>query len=204
MIGIDPQVTTAGQLGLIPGPVDLLVAQTIRLAPARLELLLHGQRHLQGVRRDRFHQQVPHRLVERAARNALTDRLAAGDARALADIGGPEGPVPQMYRTVIRSPQKPHTTRPWSKAGPARAGLRRGIHGDHVGPAGRQASQRAGGIVKIHPVLTPRLPAIDQPKRLAGQRIERMGDPKASDRIVWTMCSRLLWPTGSWSGSSAR
>ena len=96
VLGIDPQVPTAGQLSLIPGTVDLLVTQTIRLVPAYLELLLHGQRHLQGERGDPLHQQAPHRLVERPARNALTDRLAAGDARALAHIGGPEGPVPQM------------------------------------------------------------------------------------------------------------
>jgi len=30
-----------------------------------------------------------------------------------------------------------------------------------------------------------------------------VGNPKASDRIVWNVCSRLLWPIPSSSGSSA-
>jgi hypothetical protein len=68
----------------------------------------------------------------------------------------------------------------------------KGILRGDVRPAGRKVSQRAGRIVKAHTVLTPGLPAVEQPKRLATQGVKRMGDPKASDWIVWNVCSRLL------------
>ena len=58
--------------------------------------------------------------------------------------------------------------------------------------AGRQPSQRAGGIVEVHTVLTPGLPEVHQPKRLAAQRVEWMSDPQTSVRTVWSVCSRLL------------
>jgi hypothetical protein len=68
--------------------------QPVGLLEPRLELMLHGQRHLQREWGHRVDQHAPNRFIEAAAGHVLTDRFGAGDPAPLTHIGGPEGAVP--------------------------------------------------------------------------------------------------------------
>src|SRR5437764_8647202 len=64
----------------------MLAPHAVHLMGARLELVLHGQRHLQRQRADGLHQQLTDGTVERATNNALADWSRMLDALALAGV----------------------------------------------------------------------------------------------------------------------
>jgi len=80
--GVHLHVAPLGQVHLVARPLHLTQAQRVGFFDALANLLVHGEGHVQGHRRDRFQQQRADRLIDRLAWNALT--LGHGDALALA------------------------------------------------------------------------------------------------------------------------
>jgi len=60
-----------------------------------------------------------------------------------------------------------------------------------VGPRDWNRSEFAALVVKVDPIFTPVMTEGDELKLLAAKRVERMGDPKTSARIVRSRCIRL-------------
>ena len=81
------QVSAAREIRLVARALDRPAMEPVGFFEAGLQLLLHGQRDLQGERRDGVDQQLPDRLIQTAARDALTDRFRVRDASTLTDIG---------------------------------------------------------------------------------------------------------------------
>lgn len=52
VVGVDGEVAAAGQLGPVPGALDVAAAQGVGLVGSCFELGLDGERDFQGQRRD--------------------------------------------------------------------------------------------------------------------------------------------------------
>jgi hypothetical protein len=63
------------------------------------------------------------------------------------------------------------------------------IHRDYVSPAGRKPGQLLMFVVKVNPILTPRVLVRNQFELAAVPGVERVGDPKSSVRTVALRCS---------------
>jgi hypothetical protein len=72
---------------------------------------------------------------------------------------------------------------------PARRDHRERVRPRHVRPPGRQREQLPVLVVQVDPVLTPVLAVGDELEVLAGQRVERVGNPDAAVPITRIGCS---------------
>jgi hypothetical protein len=71
IVGIAAHIPAACQVGLVARLFNRLTAQAVAFLGATLQFLLHGQRHLQGDRGHRLHQQAANGRVEFAPDDLL-------------------------------------------------------------------------------------------------------------------------------------
>jgi hypothetical protein len=92
--------------------------QPVGLVEPRLELLLDRQGDLQGQWRDGLEQHAPDRVIETAARNALTNRFGLRDPSTLTDVRGPCGPLAAVIAHRHPIPTDPAHREPLQERGP--------------------------------------------------------------------------------------
>ena len=78
----------AGRVGLVLGAFDLPVAEAIRLVDASLDLVVNGEREIDGLGLHRVDKEASDGAVDRLAEDALAHRLRVGAASAHAYVGG--------------------------------------------------------------------------------------------------------------------
>jgi len=94
IVGIDAQKPALGQVGLVARPLYLLLAQAVSLLSAGDHFGLHGECHLQGLRRDGAHEQSADRGIDWTAGDELAGTPALLNSLVLADIVGHQAPPP--------------------------------------------------------------------------------------------------------------
>ena len=95
---------------------------SFELVEPRLEFLLDRQGDLQGQRRDGLEQHAPDRVIETAARDALTNRFRLRDPATLTDIRGPGGPLAAVIAHGHPIPTDPAHREPLEERGPLARG----------------------------------------------------------------------------------
>src|SRR5882762_3638496 len=115
--GIDLQVPAAGEIRLVACALDGAAMQPVGLVEPRLELLLDRQGDLQGQRRDGLEEHAPDRVIETAARDALTDRFGLRDPATLTDVRGPSGPLAAVIAHGHPIPTDPAHREPLEERG---------------------------------------------------------------------------------------
>ena len=88
--GIDLHVAVAGAVDLVRGPFDLAVPEAIGLVEAGGDLLLHGERQLEGHRGDGLDDERGDGGVDLGAQDALARRIAEEPAAADTHVVGDE------------------------------------------------------------------------------------------------------------------
>jgi hypothetical protein len=84
-----------------------------------------------------------------------------------------------------------------AEIGPARADHHGRIVGNDIGPLARKPGEVPRVVVEVDAVLAPRLPAIDQLKGPATQRMKGMGYSEGLYLTARMRCNRLLTPIRS-------
>ncbi len=94
--GVHLHIAMPRLVGLVLRTLDLAVSQAIGLIEAGSDLLLHGERQLQGHRRHRFDEQLANGDIDLGAHDALTRGLAEAPAAAKAHVVGNELAAPAV------------------------------------------------------------------------------------------------------------
>ena len=94
--GIDVKVTPLSQISLIPGSLDLLLAQTVHLIQSGLHLLLDGERDFQRQRSDGVDEKLADSLVQLLTQDMLAYQDDVFGSIALAGILRHDLALPRM------------------------------------------------------------------------------------------------------------